>query len=94
MKPPVNFLKKGCPPFKAKMWCELEQDTTTHEVEFVANKDNRVSYFKTCVECKQAYDKLTKLGVDKPNPRKADVMPVTEYVFLVYKDQVKADVIA
>ncbi len=91
MQPPADFLTKGFPPFKAKMWCELEQDTTSHEVEFVANKDNRVSYYKTCVECKQAYDKLKRLGVDKPNPRKADVMPVTEYVFLLHRPE---DVIA
>lgn len=91
MKPPANFLTKGFPPFTAKMWCEREQDTTSHEVEFVANTNNRVSYYKTCRGCKEAYDKLLGLGVDIEDPRKADVMPVTEYVFLVYHPE---DVIA
>lgn len=93
MKPPVDFLTKGCPPFTAKMWCEREQDTTSHKVEFVANHNNKVSYYKTCVTCKERYQKLLGLGVDLEDPRKADVMPVTEYVFLVYHEE-KEDVIA
>lgn len=85
MKPPVDFLKRGYPPFNASMWCVREQDTTMHTLEFVANKNNRVSYYKTCLGCKERYEKLMGLGVDIEDPRKADVMPVTEYVFLVYR---------
>lgn len=87
MNPPPDFLTKGFPPFPRSLWCEREQNTTMHQLEFVANTDNRVSFYKTCLGCKEAYSKLMGLGVDIEDPRKADVMPVTEYVFLVLRPE-------
>lgn len=91
MNPPPDFLTQGFPPFPRSLWCEREQNTTMHTIEFVANHNNRVSYYKTCCGCKEAYQKLMGLGVDIADPRRAEVMPVTEYVFLVLHSE---DVIA
>lgn len=82
MQNPPEFLRRGFS-MAAAQYCQEEDDTTMHTIEFVAHTDNHVQYYRTCNGCKASYDKLLGLGVDMPNPRKADVCPLQEYVFLV-----------
>jgi len=80
MKPP-EFLRQGFT-MHANVWCEAEGRINRHLIEIVNHDDNHVSYWKTCCDCKDAYDRLTRLGVDRENPRRADRMKTVEWVFL------------
>ena len=90
MNNPPEFLRPGFT-MPAPAYCEHEGDTTMHTFEMVAHTDNHVQYYKTCNACKLAYERLLGLGVDMPSPRKADVIPIAEYVFLVLRP---ADILA
>lgn len=81
MKPP-DFLQPNFT-MHANVWCEKEGRINRHLLEIVKHDDNHISYWRTCCDCKHEYDTLKRLGVEKPNPRKADRMPTTEWVFLV-----------
>ena len=67
----------------ANVWCEREGRVNRHELQLVEHTNNHISYWKTCESCLHEYTALKPLGVEKPNPKKADRMPITEWVFLV-----------
>ena len=80
MKPP-DFLTKGfC--LSANVWCEKEKAITPHLLEVVSHDNNHINIWRTCKDCEVAHARLSKLGVTLDEPRKADRLPVTEYVFL------------
>lgn len=81
MKPP-DFLQKKFV-LHAPAWCEKEGRINRHEFEIVDHADGFISYWKICLDCQIAHAKLSALGVSKEHPRRADRMPVTEWVFLV-----------
>ena len=84
MDNPPEFLRPGFS-MPAAQFCEKENDTTMHTIEFVGKTEGHVQYYRTCNACKVAYEKLLGLGVDMPSPRKADVLPIQEYIWLVLK---------
>jgi len=81
MKPP-DFLSEGFV-MHANVWCEKEGRVNRHELQLVSHASNRISFWKTCLDCQVEFVTLKRLGVEKPDPKRADVMPVTEWVFLV-----------
>lgn len=80
MKPP-EFLEVGHSLY-ANVWCQAEGRINRHKLVLVKHDENHISYWKTCLDCQHEHDTLKRLGVDKPNPRIADRMPTTEWVFL------------
>lgn len=89
MKPP-DFLAKDFV-LHAPAWCEKEGRINRHELVIVEHLNGFVSYWKTCLDCQIAHAKLSALGVSMEHPKRADRMPVTEWVFLVLHPE---DVIA
>lgn len=90
MNPAPDFLKKDFE-LHANIWCDHEGRITRHLLKLVDHADNFVSYWKTCEDCYNSYERLKSLGVTKTHPRLPDRVPTAEWVFLVLHPE---DVIA